>query len=122
MRYMIEPLDPRPRRQIQLAGEHGVARRNFNSALLKQVRLNMSGLVVQASRRRNVLVKPVKHDVGEHLIFAHDLPEVSLMVGPAMKLFQYPSEQPRRGVIQPVSQRLRLAALDGLIAHAINHF
>ena len=82
----------------------------------------MSRLVVQASRRRNVLVKPVKHDVGEHLIFAHDLPEVSLMVGPAMKFFQYPSEQPCRGVIQPVSQCLRLAALDGLIAHAINHF
>ena len=101
MRHVIEPFDPRPRRQVKLAGEHSVARRNFNSALLKQVRLNMSGLVVQASRRRNVLVKPVKHDVGEHLIFAHDLPEVSLMVGPAMKLFQYPSEQTRRESFSP---------------------
>ena len=67
------------------------------------------------------LMRPVTR-FSQSALNAHDLPEVSLMVGPAMKLFQYPSEQPRRGVIQPVSQRLRLAALDGLIARAINHF
>src|SRR4051812_20354155 len=72
-------------------------------------------LVVQARGRVNGLRDPVDHHIREELVFAVGASEVTAAVTPSAELFDNPSAEPNRRVVEAVRQSLRLGPLNTLV-------
>src|SRR5579872_576283 len=60
----------------------------------------------------NGLRGPVDHDVGQQFIPREDALHVTRAVTPCAKFFNDPGGEAHRGIVQPISQRLRFSTLN----------
>src|SRR5277367_3919793 len=114
--HIIYALGPMARRTHQLAGEQRDCSWRLDSRAGLQPPGMVPRLVVQARRGIYRLRDPVDHDVGQDLIAREALLDVAVTIAPGAELLDDPREQPGRGIVESVGERLRLGALNPLVA------
>src|SRR5262249_13622317 len=118
-RDVVETLDPRARRLQDLLREDRAAGRDVHPEGLRWELPGVHHLVVEPRRRRRRLRHPVEHHVGEQLVLREAPLDVAVAVAPRAELLDDPGAEPGWGVVQRVAERLRLRALDALVARLL---
>src|SRR5579864_5756798 len=76
----------------------------------------MPRLVIEARRRVNRLRDPIDHHVGQQLILGEAALDVAAAIAPGAELLDDPSGKTGRRIVEAVGERLRLGALNPLVA------
>ena len=107
---------PRARRVQDLLREGGVGRRRRHGLLGRDRPRRVVARVVGPEGRVDGAGDPVEHHVRQQRVLVEASLDVSVAIAPRAELLDDPRGEPHRRVGQPVRQRLRLRALDRLVA------
>src|SRR5690606_19840989 len=106
----------RARRAVELLREDRARGRLLDALGRRPEAAGLHRLVVEPRGRRDRPGDPVDHHVGEELILREAALDVAVAVAPGAELLDDPRGEPGGRVVEAVAERLRLGALDLLIA------
>src|SRR5262249_27648461 len=118
VRHVVVLLHPAAGHLRDLAGEHRDPPGDLDEATPIRRPPDLARLVVEARRGRDRVRDPVERDVGEELVLGEAALDVAVAVRPSAEFLDDPGRQPDRRVLEAVADRLRLRALDLLVARA----
>ena len=105
-----------PRRPQDLARELCVAGGDIDRFPVRDRPGAVHARVIGPERRADRAGEPVERHVGEKVVAAHGVLDLAAAVAPGPELLDDPGGQPGRRIGEPVGERLRLGALDPLVA------
>src|SRR6266481_2664745 len=104
-------LRKRPRRHGDLLGENGNSYRWRDTVAARETQRPLARFIIETRGRRGRLRNPVEHDVGQELVASKDALDIACTITPRPKFFNDPSCESHWGIIQSVTERLRLSCL-----------
>src|SRR5712692_4330333 len=109
-------LGKRPGRHRNLLGEERYRNRGSDAVREREAKRPLARFIVQTCGRMDGFCRPVNHHIGQELVPSEDALEIARTVAPGPELLNDPGCEPDRGIVEAVTERLRLRSLEVAVA------
>src|SRR6266851_171243 len=82
----------------------------------REAKRPLARFIVQTCGRMNRFCRPINHHIGQEFIPSEDALEIARTVTPGPELLNDPGCEPDRGIVEAVTERLRLGSLEMAVA------